>query len=69
MPSEKTMDQMINCICPCCEKEYTTKLFWTGKGIPKIICEQCKKNTRGHETRENYNKLYNGMSKPRAAAL
>lgn len=69
MSSEKTMGKTMDCICPCCEREHRAKLFWTGKGKPRVMCCQCKKNSREHATRECCNSLHNGMSKPRAAAL
>jgi hypothetical protein len=36
--SEKKTD----CICPICGKEHRTKIYWTGRGTPRINCLACK---------------------------
>ncbi len=32
----------IECLCPKCEKIHYKQIFWTGIGIPKIMCWNCK---------------------------
>lgn len=30
------------CLCPKCGKEHRLKIFWTGRGIPRIYCHRCR---------------------------
>lgn len=38
LPGEKPTDA----ICPRCGRRHTVQMYWTGKGMPKKFCEQCK---------------------------
>jgi len=43
MPYEKSYQKYIKCICPRCGTEHKLRLNWKGKGIPRKLCELCKK--------------------------
>ena len=30
------------CKCPMCEKLHTVNIYWRGRGMPRIYCDQCK---------------------------
>jgi hypothetical protein len=30
------------CLCPKCGKEHKLKIFWTGRGTPRIYCHRCR---------------------------
>lgn len=30
------------CICPKCGKEHKLKIFWTGRGTPRLYCHRCR---------------------------
>lgn len=30
------------CKCPLCEKLYLSTIRWTGNGMPRIYCDNCK---------------------------
>ena len=32
----------IECICPKCMKVHKRRIFWTGRGTPRIFCNKCK---------------------------
>lgn len=34
--------QFIRCICPRCRKTFNAYLMWTGRGIPRKYCTDCK---------------------------
>lgn len=34
----------VECKCPVCEKRYKARMFWTGRGIPRLICDWCQHN-------------------------
>lgn len=38
----KTPEKMIEVKCPKCEKTYEKYIYWTGRGIPKYLCDICK---------------------------
>ena len=38
----KSIEKMTCCICPKCRKRYYVKMFWTGRGTPRIYCHGCK---------------------------
>lgn len=33
---------MTDCICPKCRGIHRVKIFWTGNGIPRIYCHNCR---------------------------
>jgi hypothetical protein len=37
----RTYDTMVVCKCPKCEVIHKIKMYWTGKGMPKIYCDKC----------------------------
>jgi hypothetical protein len=39
---ERSGKSMIECICPCCGILHTMKLHWSGRGIPRKFCEDCR---------------------------
>ena len=40
--NEKGSATMVKCFCPVCETYHKKRLFWTGRGTPRIICDPCK---------------------------
>ena len=30
------------CLCPRCETSHTQKIIWIGRGVPRIMCTQCR---------------------------
>lgn len=32
----------VKCLCPKCGKEHKLKIFWTGRGTPRIYCHRCR---------------------------
>ncbi len=38
-PSHK---QRVKCICPKCGVSYKCRMFWTGRGTPRVFCNKCK---------------------------
>ena len=34
--------KLTSCICPKCERKHKLKIRWTGDGMPKKYCSQCK---------------------------
>jgi hypothetical protein len=32
----------VDCKCPMCGKTHRVNLFWTGRGVPRKYCPQCK---------------------------
>ena len=30
------------CLCPKCGKEHRLKIFWTGRGTPRLYCHRCR---------------------------
>ncbi len=35
-------DYPIDCKCPKCGKTHRVTMFWTGRGVPRKYCPQCK---------------------------
>lgn len=31
----------VKCKCPQCEKIHSKQLWWTGRGMPRIVCNYC----------------------------
>ena len=29
-------------VCPCCGKKHEVYSFWTGRGVPRFYCHECK---------------------------
>ena len=40
----KSVNAVIECICPKCENTHKMRLFWTGTTIPKMYCPSCKQS-------------------------
>lgn len=40
-PKADDLEQIITAKCPKCQKTHETKLYWTGKGTPRIYCKEC----------------------------
>jgi hypothetical protein len=38
----RSAEKSTKCICPKCGKSHKLKLYWTGRGIPKKYCQECK---------------------------
>lgn len=38
----KSSSKSTICICPRCRIKHYKDVFWTGRGIPRIYCEECK---------------------------
>ncbi|WP_319523082.1 hypothetical protein [uncultured Desulfosarcina sp.] len=34
--------RFIRCICPRCRKTYNVYMMWTGRGMPRKYCADCK---------------------------
>jgi hypothetical protein len=34
----------VECTCPLCDKLHKKKLNWTGRGKPRVYCDECKVN-------------------------
>ncbi|UCF94632.1 MAG: hypothetical protein JSW39_10890 [Desulfobacterales bacterium] len=34
----------VECLCPKCGRKHILKFPWTGRGIPRKYCPQCKGN-------------------------
>jgi rubredoxin len=32
----------VTCKCPMCGKTHRVTMFWTGRGVPRKYCPQCK---------------------------
>lgn len=32
----------VQCLCPKCGKNHKLKIFWTGRGTPRIYCHRCR---------------------------
>lgn len=47
----RTLEQMTECYCPCCEKTHSVKIYWSGKGTPRIMCKACKDGSHNFDTR------------------
>jgi transposase-like protein len=30
------------CLCPKCGREHKLKIFWTGRGTPRVYCHRCR---------------------------
>jgi hypothetical protein len=43
MKRNQSPNNMTECICPRCGKRHHKLIFWTGRGIPRIYCEDCNK--------------------------
>lgn len=39
-PSE---EKIVDAKCPRCRRKHKAKLYWTGRGMPKIYCEGCRR--------------------------
>jgi rubredoxin len=37
------------CICPSCGKTHAMKLYWTGRGVPRKFCPQCRDREAPHD--------------------
>jgi hypothetical protein len=35
---------IVECICPKCEAKHAMNFPWTGRGVPRKYCQQCKKS-------------------------
>lgn len=35
-------DYPVDCKCPKCGKTHRVTMFWTGRGVPRKFCPQCK---------------------------
>jgi rubredoxin len=35
---------MVECICPKCGAKHAVNFPWTGRGVPRKYCPQCKKS-------------------------
>lgn len=35
-----SLKQLVECICPRCEKTHMSFMYWTGKGTPRVFCKQ-----------------------------
>lgn len=35
-------EKMVVCYCPRCQKTYTRDVFWTGRGMPRMFCTDCR---------------------------
>lgn len=39
---KESFSKMVECKCPMCETVYKRFLFWTGNGMPRLFCDDCK---------------------------
>jgi hypothetical protein len=42
-PYATSANKLIKCLCPLCNKIHKLMIHWTGRGIPRIYCDTCKK--------------------------
>ena len=54
MPGVKSWKPMVKCKCPKCRKKYKKEMYWTGRGRPWKLCEECKKFSESIEHLEEY---------------
>ena len=38
----RDLKRMTICKCPKCERSHWAKLFWTGRGTPRVYCHECR---------------------------
>jgi len=38
----ESREVMTECLCPLCECKHSVLLFWTGRGVPRIYCRNCR---------------------------
>ena len=38
----KNPADFIEAICPNCKRKHVVYIFWTGRGIPRVYCPECK---------------------------
>ena len=51
-------DKMIwECVCPMCGRIHEVEMFWTGRGVPHIFCDECKMSEWYEHDMEPYNIL------------
>lgn len=37
-----SLREFIECKCPRCQITHIVYMYWTGRGIPRILCPVCK---------------------------
>ncbi|BBO92044.1 hypothetical protein DSCOOX_52240 [Desulfosarcina ovata subsp. ovata] len=42
MSSEKATESMTECVCPLCGKHHRIRIYYTGRGTPRIFCDYCR---------------------------
>lgn len=52
-PDHKSMSSPRVCICPRCQGVHLVDIFWTGRTIPRIFCDNCKARVRTIERQPN----------------
>lgn len=45
----KTGKQFVRCICPKCDGFHNVYMLWTGRGIPRKYCLNCKPLVAGYD--------------------
>ena len=45
----KTGKQFVRCICPKCDSHHNVYMMWTGRGIPRKYCGNCKPLVSGYD--------------------
>jgi hypothetical protein len=48
---DKKPTELIWCKCPKCEIGHIKKIYWTGNGVPRIFCSNCR-DTLSEHTRD-----------------
>ena len=52
-PDRNSSKALILCKCPMCEDEHYRLIFWTGQGMPRMYCEDCRQNMT-YQTKVSY---------------
>jgi len=50
----KSLRKAKKCICPKCEKIHKKKLYFTGRGTPRIYCTSCDAFAKNNFYEEEY---------------
>lgn len=49
LPNRRNGKGFVRCICPKCSVHHSVYMLWTGRGIPRKYCSNCKPLIAGYD--------------------